>query len=93
MNAKTLDEFTFHAHAEGFDEALERRWEPGTVLDTHTHAFDARAEVMQGEMWLTVGGKTLYRTIGDTFAVSRLVPHSERYGPDGATVWVARRNA
>ena len=93
MNAKTWDEFTSRALAAGFDETLERHWEPGTVLDTHSHPFDAQAQVMQGAMWLTVEGITQHLTGGDTFAVSRLVPHSERYGPDGATVWVARRNA
>lgn len=28
---------------------------------------------------------------GDTFMLARDVPHTERYGPDGATYWVARR--
>ena len=31
---------------EGFDEVVERRWEPGTVLDTHTHCFALKALVV-----------------------------------------------
>jgi hypothetical protein len=29
---------------------------------------------------------------GDDFALERDVPHAERYGADGATYWVGRRN-
>ena len=29
---------------------------------------------------------------GDTFELEAEVPHAERYGPEGATYWVARRN-
>ena len=92
MSVKTFDEFASQARIEGFDEVLERRWEPSTVLDTHTHPFDAQAEVKQGEMWLTRGGDIQHLKSGDTFAVSRQVPHSERYGDEGTTIWVARRN-
>jgi hypothetical protein len=30
MNAKTFEDFTTTAHSAGFDEVLERRWEPDT---------------------------------------------------------------
>lgn len=91
MTATTFAAFEADAHAQGFDEALVRRWEPLTVLDTHTHPFAAQATVVQGEMWLTVDGKTQHLLPGDSFALARDVPHSERYGPEGATYWVARR--
>jgi hypothetical protein len=90
MSAFTFDTFSASARAQGFDEVLERQWKPGTVLDTHTHAFAVKALVVQGEMWLTCG--RLHLLPGDTFALEREVPHDERYGPQGATYWVARRN-
>ena len=93
MNAKTFEDFTTTARSAGFDEVLERRWAPDTVLDVHTHFFDAEAVVIQGEMWLTCDGVTRHLTNGDTFTIGRQVPHSERYGSQGATYWVARRNA
>ncbi|TAL54899.1 AraC family ligand binding domain-containing protein [Pandoraea sp.] len=93
MNAKTFDEFAAEARAAGFDEMLERRWAPDTNLDTHTHDFDARGLVTQGDMWLTCDGVTRHLSEGDTFAVARQAPHSERYGPQGATYWAARRGA
>ena len=47
--------------------------------------------VVRGEMWLTVGGSTRHLLPGGTFELSVDVPHAERYGPEGATYWVARR--
>ena len=61
-------------------------------LAQHTHPFSARAVVVQGEMWLTVAGHTRHLLPGDTFTLERDVPHSERYGAQGAAYWVARRN-
>ena len=91
MRLTTFKEFENRAKAEGFDEALERRWEPLTVLDTHSHPFAAKATVVQGEMWLTVHGETRHLLPGDGFELARDVPHAERYGTEGATYWVARR--
>ena len=93
MNANTFEEFEAQARAAGFDESLVRQWAPGTVLETHTHPFDADAVVAQGEMWLTCEGSTRHLKPGDTFTLAREVPHAERYGPEGATYWVARRNS
>ena len=92
MNATTFEEFEAQARAVGFDEALERHWAPDTVVDTHSHPFDADAVVTQGEMWLSCGGSTRHLLPGDTFTLAHGVPHAERYGPQGATYWVARRN-
>ena len=92
MTAFTFDSFSASVRAQGFDEVLERRWQPGTVLDTHTHAFAVKALVVQGEMWLNCGERRLHLLPGDTFELEREVPHVERYGPQGATYWVARRN-
>ena len=92
MNPPDFDTFSRQALSEGFDEVLERRWEPGTVLDTHTHPFAAKALVVQGQLWLTVGEQTRALQSGDGFELAKGVPHSERYGDEGATFWVARRH-
>lgn len=83
--------FRSSALADGFDEVIERRWQPDTVVPTHSHPFEANALVVQGEMWLTVGGRTQHLRPGGRFALAAGVPHDERYGPEGATYWVARR--
>jgi quercetin dioxygenase-like cupin family protein len=78
--------------AQGFDEVLERQWKPDAVVGSHTHAFEVKALVVAGEMWLTVGADTQHLRAGDPFELARDVPHAERYGPAGATFWVARKN-
>ena len=81
MGTFTFDDFSASARGQGFDEVVERRWKPDTVLDTHTHAFAVKALVVRGHL-----------LPGDAFQLDREVPHAERYGKDGATYWVARRN-
>jgi quercetin dioxygenase-like cupin family protein len=93
MNEFTFSAFEASTKAQGFDEALVRQWQPLTVVGVHTHPFAAKALVVGGEMWLTVGERTQHLLAGDTFELDAEVPHSERYGPDGACYWVARRAA
>jgi len=90
--APDFDTFRSQALAEGFDEVLERVWAPDTVLETHTHPFAVKALVVQGEMWLTVGPETRHLQPGELFELDHAEPHSERYGPEGATYWAARLN-
>lgn len=92
MNLPDFESFCQQMHAQGFDEVLERHWEPLTLLDTHTHPFAVKAVVIQGQMWLTVDGHTQALQRGDWFELARDVPHEERYGPEGASYWVARRS-
>lgn len=94
MSTPSTDFDTFKAQhlAEGFDEVLQRDWAPNTVLDTHTHPFSVKALVVAGELWLTVGADTCHLRTGDRFELDREVPHAERYGAEGASYWVARRN-
>lgn len=86
-------EFESAERALGCDEVIARAWEADTVQDTHTHPFRARALVVEGEMWLTVDGSTRHLLPGDRFDLPAGQPHAERYGPQGATYWVARRQA
>ena len=89
----TFDQFEADARSQGFDEVIERRWSPGLLLQPHVHSFAVNALVVQGEMWLTVGADTQHLQAGQTFELAPAVEHSERYGAEGAVVWVARRNA
>jgi RluA family pseudouridine synthase len=95
--AMTFEAFKQQALAEGFDEVLERAWEPHLVLDTHTHPFAIKARVIAGQMWLSSiaadgSHSKRYLTPGDEFTLNRDEPHAEQYGPEGATYWVARKN-
>lgn len=92
MSSPTLESFTAQSMDEGFDEILVREWDAHLRLDTHTHPFDVSAYVARGEYWLTVGDEVKHLQTGDFFRLARDVAHAELYGPDGATVWVARAN-
>ena len=92
MTATEIADFKASALAQGFDEVLERVWGPDQVVETHTHPFAVQALVVQGEMWLGSGGRTRHLRPGDRFELARDEPHAERYGPQGATYWAARRN-
>ena len=101
MTQPSFHEFESAAHAEGYAEVIVREWPPLTLLDTHSHPFDAKALVVRGELWLTVGSGadkptqqfTQYITAGQRFELARDVPHNERYGAEGTTVWVGRRSS
>jgi len=92
MTNITFDAFEAEALAQGFDEVASRQWVAGQVVDQHTHLFSVRALVVHGEMWLTVGDATQHLRPGDTFELAHAEPHAERYGPEGATYWAARRH-
>ena len=87
-----FQEFSRTMTAQGFDQVVERAWEPDTTVEVHSHPFHARAVITQGEMWLIVDGGTRHLRPGDTFELPPGHAHAERYGPAGATYWVARRN-
>ena len=89
----TFQAFEAAALKRNFHEVLERKWAPDAVAAVHAHPFDADALVVQGEMWLTVNEVVRHVRAGETFALNANVVHSERYGSEGATYWVARRNA
>jgi AraC-like ligand binding domain len=88
---RSFTDYETDLKAQGFDEVLERKYLPLTVIDTHVHAFAAKALVVEGEMWMTVDGNTRHLQAGGTFELDPQVAHSERYGSEGAIYWVARR--
>jgi len=89
----TYDEFVSAARTEGFDTVLVREWQPGQWVDEHTHPFDVKALVVRGDVVLSCGGIDCHLQAGERFELPAGVPHTERYGPEGATFWAARRHA
>jgi len=93
MNTTDFETFAAAAKTRGFDEVVERAWPANAALAAHRHDFAVEALVVSGEMWLTCGEATRHLRPGDSFVLARAVEHAERYGPEGATYWAARRNA
>lgn len=93
MTQPSFADFEYQALAEGFDQVLPREWGPGAMADTHTHPFAVKALMVSGDLWLTCGGQTRHLRAGDSFELPHGAEHAERYGPQGATFWAARRHA
>lgn len=92
MKPATFAVFEQESRSAGYDEILERVWEPNKVIPTHTHPFDVTAIITQGDMVLTVGDQQRHLRQGDSFDVAAGVQHAEHYGEQGTSLWVARRH-
>lgn len=91
MDADSIARFDAEARAAGHLEILDRDWAAGVVVERHSHPFAVRALVLRGELWLGCRGQELHLLPGDRFTLDRDEPHTERYGPEGASYHVARR--
>lgn len=90
-----MDRATWEAAlaADGYKETLTRRMEPGQVAPEHSHPFDARLLILEGEFILTCRGETRRYGPGEAFELAADTPHAEAFGPQGATYLVGRRKA
>lgn len=71
------------------DELATRDWPPHHEIPLHEHPYALKALVTHGVMLLSIDGHERTLRPGDLFELSRGYPHSERYGPEGATYLVA----
>jgi quercetin dioxygenase-like cupin family protein len=77
--------------AEGYRD-VETKALPSTYrAREHSHAFDVRALVLDGEITLTVNGDTRSYRAGDVFTMAAGCAHAESVGPDGVRYLVGRR--
>ena len=85
--------FTRELNELGFAEVLTRTWPPNQFIDTHTHPFEVRALVLDGELVLSCDGESRTYRVGDVFTLAPQRAHTEQYGPNGATYLVGRKYA
>ena len=86
-----LIEFTTQAMDDGFDEIIQKDWEPNLSIPNHTHPYDVRVQIAAGQVTLTLGESAQTYESGQGFYLARNVEHAEQYGPQGASFWVARK--
>lgn len=77
----------------GFTEVLTRSWPANQFVDTHTHTFEVHALVLEGGLVLSCDGQNKTLRAGDIFTLEANRPHTEQYGPQGATYLVGRKHA
>ncbi|MBM3643500.1 MAG: cupin domain-containing protein [Alphaproteobacteria bacterium] len=75
----------------GYGDVLENRSAPNRHNDEHSHPFDVRAMVLEGELTLAWDGQSRTYRPGDVFTMARGCPHIEDFGPQGALTLVGRK--
>jgi len=86
-----LTEFTAQAMEDGFDEVVQKEWAPNLAVGKHTHPFDVKVQLAAGQVQMTFDSGVQTYKAGQSFFIARDVEHSELYGSEGATFWVARK--
>lgn len=74
-------------------EIVARNMAPNTINPDHTHDFDARILVTEGEMTITRTGQANRFGIGEWCAVAAGELHAEHAGPAGVSYVAGRRKA
>jgi hypothetical protein len=87
---------TFQQFDLNCERSASRRWSSRSgglwrSLIPNFHPFEARALVVKREMWVTIGAAIRHLKAADRFELFPGLPHSERYGCEGAIYWVGRR--
>ncbi|CAH2793763.1 MAG: FIG00458728: hypothetical protein [uncultured Paraburkholderia sp.] len=83
--------FTKSLTKEGFPEAVVVKRDANTAMDVHTHSFEAKALIIEGDMHIRVGDEERAYRVGNVFHLAANEAHSERYGPNGVTYLVGRK--
>lgn len=75
---------------EGFLEPTMVTRKAGTS-EEHSHDFDARILVVEGEIHLRIGDSERLYAAGDAFHLPANVRHAERYGANGVQFLLSTR--
>ena len=76
---------------ESYPQPVEVQREPNGHLDDHTHPFEVKALVLEGEIDLMRNGHTKTYGPGDIFHLGLEEVHAETYGPQGVRYLAARK--
>jgi quercetin dioxygenase-like cupin family protein len=85
------DRFEAPLRAEGYPEIRTNELPPSRHNPEHTHPFDVRALVLQGDITLTVEGTARTYREGDEFSMKAGCAHVEDAGAQGVKYLVGRR--
>jgi len=82
------DDFESGLLRDGYLDIRHRSLERGVDTTPHTHTFDTRLMLLQGEMSVVFDDSTTVACAGDVIEIVRDASHCERYGP-GPIAFVA----
>lgn len=72
--------------------AVPKEMAPDTVIADHSHLWDVRALVTDGQITLTVGTVPTTYEVGDIFTMPAGCVHNELVGPNGVQYLAGRRD-
>lgn len=78
---------------DGYADVELRTMAANTFNDRHSHDFDVRALMLDGELKLSWEGREHTFRPGEVFTMEAGCPHVELFGPQGARYIVGRRHA
>jgi mannose-6-phosphate isomerase-like protein (cupin superfamily) len=89
-----VDTASFEAELKraGYDETKTAGFAAGHDIGTHSHPYDVRALVLEGEFTIAVDGVARTYAPGDVFVLAGNTPHTERVGPVGVKFLIGRRH-
>jgi quercetin dioxygenase-like cupin family protein len=91
MPTMSQQDFEAALKAENYPEIVNISKEVGYQMGEHSHAFDAYALILRGDITLTVGGVASTYKVGETFRLAAHTPHFESAIPNGVDYLVGRR--
>jgi quercetin dioxygenase-like cupin family protein len=91
MPSMTQQDFEAALKAENYPEIVNISKEVGYQMGEHSHAFDAYALILRGDITLTVNGVATAYKAGETFRLAANTPHLESAVPQGVNYLVGRR--
>lgn len=84
-------EFRQRAAELGYGEPQVKEFPPNVSGDMHSHEFSAIAMVVEGEFILEYEDGEVAHGPGQSCELKAGTRHSEKTGPDGATIWFATK--
>lgn len=77
---------------EGFPEPVLVEREVGGFLDLHSHPYEVRALVLEGQIDIIIGGLKSIFLAGDVFHLLPNQIHTENYGAKGVKYLASRKS-
>lgn len=78
-------------HREGFQHTYVWSDGPGAYYPDHTHASETAHVILDGEMTLSMEGRSVSCRIGDRVDVPAGAVHSARMGPEGCRYLIGEK--
>lgn len=83
--------FEANLRQEGYNEVVVAELPIGHAPGEHSHPYDVRALILEGEFTIAVNGQGRTYRPGDIFALEAGIRHTEFTGPNGVRYLAGRR--